>query len=67
MSYLGHPVAGDPLYGPRKGSLGLKGQALHAGIIGFCHPRSGKYLEFRASLPEYFVELLQDLRNKSFS
>ncbi|MGI6065349.1 MAG: RluA family pseudouridine synthase [Bacillota bacterium] len=63
MSYLGYPVAGDPLYGPHKENLGLKGQALHARVLGFHHPRTGEYLEFTASLPKYFEELLQKLRN----
>lgn len=63
MSYLGYPVVGDPLYGPRKGNLDLKGQALHARVLGFHHPRSGAYMEFEAPLPPYFQELLQDLRN----
>lgn len=63
MSYLGYPVVGDPLYGPRKGNFGLSGQALHARILGFRHPKSGKYLEFEAPLPEYFEEILEKLRN----
>lgn len=63
MSYLGHPVAGDPLYGPRKSFLDLQGQALHARVLGFKHPRTGEYVEFVAPLPKYFEELLQKLRN----
>ncbi|MDD2498248.1 MAG: RluA family pseudouridine synthase [Desulfitobacteriaceae bacterium] len=63
MSYLGYPVAGDPLYGQKKENLGLKGQALHARVLGFHHPRSGEYMEFTAPLPKYFEELLQKLRN----
>lgn len=63
MSYLGYPVVGDPLYGPKKGNFDLKGQALHAAVLGFNHPRTGKFLEFEAPLPEYFEELLEKLRN----
>ncbi|MDD4753278.1 MAG: RluA family pseudouridine synthase [Desulfitobacteriaceae bacterium] len=63
MSYLGYPVAGDPLYGQKKENLGLKGQALHARVLGFHHPRTGEYMEFTAPLPKYFEELLQKLRN----
>ena len=63
MSYLGYPVAGDPLYGPQKNRLDLKGQALHAAVLGFVHPRTGDYLEFEAPLPEYFQALLDRLRN----
>ncbi|WP_102262131.1 RluA family pseudouridine synthase [Mesobacillus jeotgali] len=61
MKYIGYPLAGDPKYGPKK-TLDLGGQALHAGLLGFDHPRTGEYLEFEAPLPEYFVELLTDLR-----
>lgn len=63
MSYLGYPVVGDPLYGPKKGNFDLKGQALHAAVIGFQHPRTEEYLEFEAPLPEYFQKLMDMLRN----
>lgn len=62
MKYIGYPLAGDPKYGPRK-TLDIGGQALHAGVLGFNHPRTNEYLEFEAPLPEYFVELLESLRN----
>ncbi|MDQ5983832.1 MAG: Ribosomal large subunit pseudouridine synthase D [Eubacteriales bacterium SKADARSKE-1] len=56
MSYIGHPVAGDPFYGPKKVITELKGQCLHARTIGFVHPRTKKYMEFKSDLPEYFKE-----------
>lgn len=56
MKYIGYPLAGDPKYGPRK-TLDLNGQALHAGVLGFVHPRTNEYLEFTSPLPEYFTEL----------
>jgi 23S rRNA pseudouridine1911/1915/1917 synthase len=62
MKYIGYPLAGDPKYGPRK-TLDLGGQALHAGVLGFDHPRTGEYLEFEASLPAYFQDLLDNLAN----
>jgi 23S rRNA pseudouridine1911/1915/1917 synthase len=62
MKYIGFPLAGDPKYGPRK-TLDLGGQALHAGLLGFNHPRTGEYLEFVAPLPQDFENLLEDLRN----
>lgn len=62
MKYIGYPLAGDPKYGPRK-TLDIGGQALHAGVLGFNHPRTNEYLEFEAPSPEYFVELLESLRN----
>ncbi len=64
MAYTGHPVAGDPVYGPKKIITQLNGQCLHAGLIGFIHPRSGEYMEFSESLPEYFSAFLQKLRVK---
>lgn len=62
MAYIGHPLVGDPMYGNNKKNFGLKGQALHAKIVGFEHPRSHEYMEFESSLPEYFEELLRKLR-----
>lgn len=62
MAYLGHPVVGDPKYGPQKPHFGLEGQALHASTLGFVHPRTGAYLEFTAPLPQYFADLLEQLR-----
>ncbi|MCL2338289.1 MAG: RluA family pseudouridine synthase, partial [Firmicutes bacterium] len=48
MSYIGHPLAGDTRYGPARPQLGLAGQFLHAYLLGFAHPATGEYLEFRA-------------------
>lgn len=61
MAYLGHPLLGDAVYGPAKCLYQLKGQTLHAGILGFIHPRSREYVEFTAPLPEYFEKLLRTL------
>ncbi|MBE5103874.1 RluA family pseudouridine synthase [Bacillus thuringiensis] len=61
MKYIGYPLAGDPKYGPKK-TLDMNGQALHAGILGFDHPRTGEYIEFEAPLPEVFEEVLNILR-----
>jgi 23S rRNA pseudouridine1911/1915/1917 synthase len=62
MKYIGFPLVGDPKYGPRK-TLDINGQALHAGLLGFIHPRTNEYLEFEAPLPAEFEELLENLRN----
>ncbi|KFN03818.1 RluA family pseudouridine synthase [Bacillus clarus] len=61
MKYIGYPLAGDPKYGPKK-TLDMNGQALHAGILGFEHPRTGEYIEFEAPIPEVFEEALNILR-----
>lgn len=65
MAYTGHPVAGDQVYGPKNTLKGLNGQCLHAGLIGFVHPRTGAYLEFEAPLPDYFVRTLNALEHKA--
>ncbi|MBJ7983594.1 RluA family pseudouridine synthase [Bacillus mycoides] len=61
MKYIGYPLAGDPKYGPKK-TLDMNGQALHAGILGFDHPRTDEYIEFEAPIPEVFEEALNILR-----
>ena len=61
MTSIGHSLLGDELYGKRNSRLKLKGQTLHAGIIGFVHPSTGTYMEFEAPLPEYFSHLLEIL------
>lgn len=64
MASIGHPVAGDDVYGPKKIITKLNGQCLHAKVIGFVHPRSGKYMEFNSELPEYFKNFLNEIKNK---
>ncbi len=59
LSYIGHPVLGDDVYG--KPYKGLEGQCLHARRIGFIHPSTGEYMEFSSELPEYFVSVLNKL------
>ena len=58
MAYIGHPVAGDKVYGPKKVIQELEGQCLHAKMIGFIHPRTEKYMEFESELPVYFKKFL---------
>ena len=62
MASIGHPILGDDVYGPKKCPFKLQGQTLHAGVLGFIHPSTGEYIEFKADLPEYFKELLVKLR-----
>lgn len=61
MAYIGHPLAGDMVYGPKKVIKSLEGQCLHAGEIGFVHPRTGQYMEFKSELPDYFKTFLARL------
>ena len=65
MASIGHPLLGDTVYGSSRNPYHLEGQALHAMILGFVHPRTGEYMEFTAPLPEYFENLLKKLRKMS--
>lgn len=58
MASINHPILGDDLYGPKNCPFNLHGQTLHAGVLGFIHPSTKKYVEFEAPLPDYFVKLL---------
>ncbi len=62
MAYIGHPVAGDPVYGPKKVITELDGQCLHAKVIGFTHPTTGERMIFESELPDYFVRFLNKLK-----
>ena len=63
MTYAGHPLLGDSVYGPKKQPFNLKGQVLHARVLGFVHPVTGEYMEFESPLPEYFQKLLERCGN----
>lgn len=63
MAYIGHPVAGDFVYGNDKKSAYLNGQCLHAIKIGFVHPITNEYLEFTSELPDYFKDFLSRLKS----
>lgn len=63
MNYIGYPVAGDPLYGPKK-TLKGNGQFLHAKFLGFEHPTTGEKMVFEAPLPEIFKKTLKQLQEK---
>lgn len=65
MKYIGHPLVGDPLYGPRK-VIGKNGQFLHAALLGFKHPRTGKEMVFEAPLPENFQKMLDKLDKQQY-
>ncbi|MBE6827267.1 MAG: RluA family pseudouridine synthase [Ruminococcaceae bacterium] len=63
LAYKGHPLAGDDVYSkPLPSETKLGGQCLHACMIGFVHPRTGEYMEFRSELPEYFSKFLEGLK-----
>ena len=67
MAYIGHAILGDPVYAPSKMpfSSQTKGQALHAGVLGFIHPRSGEKMHFEAPLPDNFASILTQLEREA--
>ncbi|MBO5371783.1 MAG: RluA family pseudouridine synthase [Lachnospiraceae bacterium] len=62
MASIGHPLLGDVVYGNPKNPYKLEGQTLHAMTIGFIHPRTEKYMEVSAPVPDYFDKLIKKLR-----
>jgi len=64
MAHIGHPVVGDPVYGHKKQRFKLEGQLLHAKKLGFIHPSTNEYVEFKSPLPDYFVKVLTILENE---
>ncbi|MBQ2696659.1 MAG: RluA family pseudouridine synthase [Clostridia bacterium] len=68
LSSIGHPVAGDPVYGVKNDPLtkkyALTGQLLHAALLGFLHPETNEYVEFSAPLPKHFQQVVDDLERK---
>ena len=64
MAHIKHPIVGDEVYGRGKNSLGITGQALHAGELRLTHPRTGELMTFTAPLPEEFEKALEKLRNR---
>ena len=64
LSSIGHPIAGDDVYGPSKVITALGGQCLHAYQLGFIHPVTGEYIEFTADPPESFIRFREKLRSR---
>jgi 23S rRNA pseudouridine1911/1915/1917 synthase len=62
MAYIGHPVAGDEVYGKKNKKQNFEGQCLHAKTIGFVHPRTKKYVEFSSDIPKYFKNFLVSIQ-----
>lgn len=64
MKYMGHPILGDEVYGPKSNEFKIKGQVLHAAEIGFIHPVTKEYMEFSADIPDNFKTVLENLRGR---
>ena len=65
MAHIRHPLLGDAVYGPAKCPFKLQGQTLHAKSLGTVHPRTHEYIEVDAPLPDYFISLLNKLKQTS--
>jgi len=65
MASIGHPLAGDEVYGRGREKTGLEGQCLHAGRIRFIHPDTGEAMEFSCPMPDYFTQFEEKLRRIS--
>lgn len=65
MAHIHHPLMGDQVYGPKKTIMGANTQMLHAMILGFVHPATGEYMEFKSEPPEEFQKILDKLRVRS--
>jgi len=64
MSSINHPLLGDDVYGPKNKPFNTQGQVLHAGVLGFNHPITNEYLEFKSELPDYFQKIYNNLKQK---
>lgn len=64
MAYIGHPVVGDPKYGPERNHFSIEGQALHSAELTIKHPVTGEKMVFTAALPEDMESILLELRKK---
>ena len=62
--YIGHPIVGDPEYGYKNKKFNLNGQLLHAKVLEFTHPATGEKMHFEAPLPDYFVKVINSVKNK---
>ena len=64
MNYINHPVVNDPVYGRRK-LIDETGQCLHAFQLGFNHPKTNEYMEFKCDLPECFENILKTFEEEN--
>lgn len=65
MASIHHPLVGDTVYGPEKQPFKVQGQMLHAAVLGFVHPESGNYMEFKSALPKQFVDICSSISDNN--
>ena len=64
MAKIGHPIIGDEVYSNGKNEFNVHGQMLHSTYLKFKHPVTGKELELEAPLPQYFQDVLEQLKER---
>ena len=64
LSYIGYPIIGDDVYSNGKNKWDISGQCLHAKSLKFKHPITGKELYIKAGLPEYFENVITELKHQ---
>ncbi len=62
LASIGHPLLGDTVYNKSKITYKLDGQALHAKVLGFIHPKTKEYMEFETELPDYFAKVVKKMQ-----
>lgn len=62
LSEIGYPIVGDVVYSNGKNKWGIEGQCLHAKSLKFKHPITGKEMLIEAPLPEYFTNIVEELK-----
>ena len=64
LSEIGYPIVGDTTYSNGKNEWGIEGQCLHAKSLRFKHPINGKEMFIEAPLPQYFEDVISELKNR---
>ena len=64
LAEIGYPIVGDSVYSNGRNPFGIEGQMLHAKLLEFKHPTTGKVLKLEAPLPKYFEEVLNKLEEE---
>lgn len=65
LAYIGYPAIGDPIYAPKRPSMGMVGQALHSKSLSFTHPTTGEIILLEIDLPTYYTDLINILREQN--
>ena len=64
LAEIGYPVVGDSVYSNGKNKFGIQGQCLHAKSLDFKHPITGKQMHLEAELPQYFKNIISELKKE---